>query len=321
MVAERFDTDHHELVVGASPPGLLDDIVWHYDQPFGDSSAVPSFLVARITRPHVTVVLNGDGGDESFAGYGRYKLSDYEAYFRLPKIVRRGIATAALPAALVSRRGRRFRQMAAEDGYEAYFSTLIHLNAKDRNRLYSLPLLHEVSTQESPPLAMLRSGHHASLLDAMLETDLHNYLPDDLLVKMDVATMAHSLEARSPFLDHKLVEFMARVPPQYKRSKGESKVLLKSALRGILPEAILSRPKMGFGIPLGQWLRTSLKEQLTDTVLSERAMQRGYFKPEVVRDMVRSHIAGGHRYQNALWDLLQLELWHRAFVDQAPVPR
>ena len=133
--------------------------------------------------------------------------------------------------------------------------------------------------------------------------------------------MAHSLEARSPFLDHKLVEFMARVPPQYKRSKGESKVLLKSALRGILPEAILSRPKMGFGIPLGQWLRTSLREQLTDTVLSERAMQRGYFKPEVVRDMVRSHIAGGRRYQNALWDLLQLELWHRAFVDQAPVPR
>jgi asparagine synthase (glutamine-hydrolysing) len=321
IVAERFDTDHHELVVGASPPGLLDDIVWHYDQPFGDSSAVPSFLVARITRPHVTVVLNGDGGDESFAGYERYKLSDYEAYFRLPKVVRRGIATAALPAALVSRRGRRFRQMAPDDGYKAYFSTLLHLNFNERNRLYSLPLLHEASTQESPPLAMLRSGHHSSLLDAMLETDLHNYLPDDLLIKMDVATMAHSLEARSPFLDHMLVEFMARVPPQYKRSRGVSKVLLKSALQGILPEAVLNRRKMGFGIPLGHWLRTSLKEQLTDTVLSERAMQRGYFKPKVVRDMVRSHMAGGHRYQNALWDLLQLELWHRAFIDEAPVPR
>jgi len=168
---------------------------------------------------------------------------------------------------------------------------------------------------------MLRSGHHSSLLDAMLETDLHNYLPDDLLIKMDVATMAHSLEARSPFLDHMLVEFMARVPPQYKRSRGVSKVLLKSALQGILPEAVLNRRKMGFGIPLGHWLRTSLKEQLTDTVLSERAMQRGYFKPKVVRDMVRSHMAGGHRYQNALWDLLQLELWHRAFIDEAPVPR
>jgi asparagine synthase (glutamine-hydrolysing) len=211
--------------------------------------------------------------------------------------------------------------MAPADGFEAYFSTLIHLDASERNRLYSLPLLHEASTQESPPLAMLRSGHHSSLLDAMLETDLHNYLPDDLLVKMDVATMAHSLEARSPFLDHHLVEFMGRVPSQYKRSKGESKVLLKSALRGILPEAILNRRKMGFGIPLGQWLRTSLKEQLTDTLLSDRAMQRGYFKPEVVREMVRSHMAGGHRYQNALWDLLQLELWHRAFIDQVPIPR
>jgi asparagine synthase (glutamine-hydrolysing) len=171
-----------------------------------------------------------------------------------------------------------------------------------------------------PPLEHLRSTPHAALLDSMLDTDVNNYLPDDLLVKMDVATMAHSLEARSPFLDHKLMEFAARVPAGLK-SRGESKHMLKAALRNILPDEIIDRPKRGFAVPLGQWLRTTLKEVLLDTVLSDRALSRGYFRPEAIRQMVETHLAGNDRFKYLLWDLLMLEQWHRMFVDQPPLPR
>jgi len=155
----------------------------------------------------------------------------------------------------------------------------------------------------------------------MLDADVNNYLPDDLLVKMDVATMAYSLEARSPLLDHKVMEFMARVPAGLKLKGGESKHLLKSALRGILPDQILDRPKMGFGFPLGRWLRGDLKEVLVDEVLSDRALARGYFRPEAVREMVEAHMAGSDRFQYLLWDLLLLERWHRAFIDPPRVER
>jgi asparagine synthase (glutamine-hydrolysing) len=155
----------------------------------------------------------------------------------------------------------------------------------------------------------------------MLDADVNNYLPDDLLVKMDVATMAYSLEARSPFLDHRLMEFMAKVPPELKLRGGESKHLLKAALRGVLPDEILDRPKMGFGVPLGRWLRGSLMELLVDTVLSDRALARGYFKPDAVREMVQTQLAGSDRFQYLLWDLLLLERWHRMFIDQSPRPR
>ena len=150
---------------------------------------------------------------------------------------------------------------------------------------------------------------------------MNNYLPDDLLVKMDVATMAHSLEARSPFLDHTLMEFVARVPASLKSRGGESKHLLKSALRNILPDEVLDRPKMGFAVPLGHWLRTSLKEVLLDTVLSHRALSRGYFRPEAIREMVETHLAGRDQFKYLLWDLLMLEEWHRTFIDQPPLTR
>jgi len=158
-------------------------------------------------------------------------------------------------------------------------------------------------------------------LDAMLATDVEHYLPDDLLIKMDVATMAHSLEGRSPLLDHKLMEFMARVPAELKLRDSVTKYLLKSALRGVLPDAVLDRPKMGFGVPLGGWLRNSLRELLEDTVLSQRALERGYCDPAAVRRMVSTHMAGSDEYQYTLWDLLLLERWHRVFIDQAPAPR
>jgi len=318
MVAQKFGTDHHELMVKGGAPELIDDIVWHYDQPFGDSSAVPSFHVARITRPHVTVVLNGDGGDESFAGYDRYQLSRLAAYFRLPLPLRLAMQAAARPASRYLGRGRRLLQGRTRDAFDAYFGTLVHLHPSRRRWLYRHEFMARVGEHASAPLSHMRANRHASFLDAMLDVDVNHYLPDDLLVKMDVATMAHSLEARSPFLDHKLMEFVARVPANLKMREGKSKYLLKSALRGVLPDAILDRPKMGFGVPLGSWLRSSLKELLLDTLLSERALKRGYFKASAVRSMVDGHMGGSNDYQYVLWDLLLLERWHRAFIDQPP---
>jgi asparagine synthase (glutamine-hydrolysing) len=321
MVAQRFGTDHHELVVTAGAPELIDDIVWHYDQPFGDSSAVPSFHVARITRPHVTVVLNGDGGDESFAGYDRYRISRFASYFRLPMPVRLGAQTLARPAARFLGRGRRIADVGVRDQFDAYYATLVHVHPSRKPALYTDDFRSHVGGQISPTLAQMRATPHGALLDSMLDTDANHYLPDDLLIKMDVATMAYSLEARSPFLDHKVMEFMARVPASLKLHGGQSKYLLKSGLRGILPDEVLDRPKMGFGVPLAAWLRGSLREMLVDTVLSESALARGYFKPASVRKMVDAHMAGSSDYQYILWDMLMLERWHRMFIDQTPVAR
>jgi asparagine synthase (glutamine-hydrolysing) len=321
MVASRFGTNHRELFAGSGTPDLIDDIVWHYDQPFGDSSAIPSFQVARLTQPHVTVVLNGDGGDESFAGYDRYQLSRFSSYFQLPGLLRAGLQGMARHAAPLLGRSRRLLHGSVRDPYDAYFATLVGLHPDQRSWLYSDSLMAHITGEPLAPLKYMQSNHHRAMLDSMLDTDVNNYLPDDLLVKMDVATMAHSLEGRSPLLDHKVMEFMARVPANLKLHNGESKYLLKSALRNILPDEILNRRKMGFGVPLGHWLRENLRDMLVDTVLSDRALARGYFRPIAVREMVNKLLEGSDRFQYQLWDLLLLERWHQMFIDQAPTPR
>jgi asparagine synthase (glutamine-hydrolysing) len=321
LVASRFGTNHHELIADSASPGLVDDIVWHYDQPFGDSSALPSFQVAQLTRPHVTVVLNGDGGDESFAGYDRYQLSRLAGYFRLPIRLRTPLQRVARHAAPLMGRGQRLVRGSVRDPFEAYFATLVHLHPETRSELYSSEMMSHVSQEQLAPLRYMQAHPHRALLDSMLDADVNNTLPDDLLVKMDVATMANSLEGRSPFLDHKLMEFMARVPSGLKLRGGESKYLLKSALRQILPAEILARKKKGFGVPLGRWLRNNLREKLVDTVLSDRALARGYFRPEAVQEMVKTLLQGSDRFQYQLWDLLVLERWHQMYIDQVPVPR
>jgi asparagine synthase (glutamine-hydrolysing) len=316
VVARRFETDHHELVVCQAGPDLVDDIVWHYDQPFGDSSAIPSFQLSRVTQPHVTVVLNGDGGDESFAGYRRYGLASYARYFGLPASLRRALGAGSVALAERLRRGRRAAPLLGCDGLEAYFLLLTHVAPGRRAELYTQDLLRQVDGVRYPPLADLLSAAYPSLLDAYQDADVHNYLPDDLLVKMDVATMAHSLEARSPLLDQELMEFMASVPARFKTAGGAPKALLRSVLRDFLPREVLQRRKKGFGVPLGQWLRTGLREQLVDTLLSAGARQRGYFRPAFVEQMVRAQLDGDDVYQHRLWDLLMLELWHRAYIDR-----
>lgn len=320
-VARRFGTDHHLLRLETPPPELVDDIVWHYDQPFGDPSAIPSMQIAKMTRQHVTVVLNGDGGDESFAGYDRYRLAAFHRFFNLPHWTRDVAFTLAGPIARLFGRGARLIEVAPATLEEAYLASLEHLWPQLRASLYTVGMFDSLPANRPAPLdEMSRTRTALDPLATMLRTDVHHYLPDDLLVKMDVATMAASLEARSPFLDQDLMEFMARLPSRYKMRRGVSKVLLKKAMTGILPDEVVKGRKRGFGVPLANWLRGPYRTRLEDTLHSAGAVGRGYFQQPVVNRLLDDLMSGRNRYQYVLWDLLILESWHRKFIDSGTAP-
>jgi asparagine synthase (glutamine-hydrolysing) len=317
MVARHFGTDHTDLEVEAAPD-LLDDMIWHYDQPFGDSSAVPSFAVARMTRQFVTVALNGDGGDEDFAGYGRYDLMKVAPFFQIPRLVRAaGLRAISMARPLIGRKARVVDDQPA-DFAELYFNAVSSLDNRTRHSLFDRELSQAACGAVYGPLENMRAARDLGPIDAMVSTDVQTYLPDDLLVKMDVATMAHSLEARSPFLDHKVMEFAAALPAHMKIRNGNRKYLLKTAFADRLPAAIVKRPKMGFGVPLNTWLRTTVRERLLDSILSDRARGRGYFKPDASRQMVDSFMGGNDNHTNLLWYMLMLEVWHQRFIDARP---
>jgi asparagine synthase (glutamine-hydrolysing) len=327
QVAERFGTEHHELRVQPRALEILPQLVRHYGEPYGDSSAVPTFYVAQLTRQHVTVALNGDGGDELLAGYERHWAARIAArYDTIPRVVRHGLIRPLIPLLPEPRQRRAFLRRAKR------FMTAAHLPVLDR-------YLHWVGAYSPAQKAALytddfafalRSNNSAHWLadvlaveprldpvDAVLRADTLLYLPEDLLAKVDIASMANSLEARSPFLDHRLVEFCAALPSSLKLRGRTSKWLLRRLMRDRLPPAILTRPKMGFGVPVGEWLRGELRPLLDDTLLSPRAAARGYFDPSAVRAMVEEHLTRRADRTPHLWALLMLELWFRESVDAA----
>ena len=269
LVAQRFATEHHELMVEPQALELIPRIVRHYGEPFADDSAIPSFYLAEMARRHVTVALNGDGGDESFAGYSRYIVNGAAARLeRIPRPVRRALAAAGTrvpESGTIDSWQSRIRRMAATlplDGAERYVAYMTHLNGLDRERLYT-PEYRELigpSVAADVMASPWRASDADSVLDVMLDVDIETYLPDDLLVKMDIATMASSLEARSPLLDHELMEFAASLPANCKVRGRETKVALRGALRGWIPDEVLDAPKRGFRLPLGDWFRGELRE-------------------------------------------------------------
>jgi asparagine synthase (glutamine-hydrolysing) len=326
QVAQRFGTDHAELVVKAPVADILPRLVWHYDEPFGDPSAVPSYAIAQLTRQHVTVVLNGDGGDEIFAGYDRY-IMDRRARWGdvVPSVVRRQIALRLqqLPASWRQHPPLRKIErvatalaMAPAHRYARWFGQFL---PDERHNLYTSAFRSAIAS--SNPEALFAEVFHQSdaedCTDVVLDADVNLYLADNLLVKMDRATMAHSLEARSPFLDHQLMEFVASLPVHFKLSGIHKKRLLKAMLRGLVPDTVLDRPKMGFSVPLAQWFREDLREMVYDLLLSPRALQRGYFEPTAVAKLLNAHCRREGEHGQQLWDLLVLELWHRTFSDGA----
>jgi asparagine synthase (glutamine-hydrolysing) len=326
LVAERFETEHHELVVRPDAAAVLPKLAWHYDEPFADSSAVPTYCVAELTRRHVTVALNGDAGDESFGGYERYVAQQLGQRFdRLPgaALLRGGLGGAArlLPrrarrTSLLAR-GRRFLEGLAEPPERRYARWFCQFHGERRAALLRDEFRAAAAEQDelAPLLAAFRASDAPDLGDATLGVDVALYLPDDLLVKVDIASMAHALEARSPFLDHVFMEYAATIPFDLKVRGRTTKVILKRALADLLPAPILTRPKMGFGVPIDHWLRHELRDLATETLLAPRALGRGYFRPEAVRRLLDEHVRGVAGWHYPLWTLLMLELWHRTYID------
>ncbi|MFL5828637.1 MAG: asparagine synthase (glutamine-hydrolyzing) [Solirubrobacteraceae bacterium] len=326
-VAQRYDTEHHEFRVDADAIGILPRLVWHYGEPFADSSALPSFYLSELTRRHVTVALNGDGGDESFAGYIRYVAQSLAGRMDLlPDGLRRVIAAAARTAGHGARsagfRSRATRVLSTidEPAWQRYDTSMSYFTRAELGRLYEPDF---AASLPQPPLADALIGdpwtqsNAGDIVGVMLDVDTQTYLPGDLLVKMDIATMAHSLEVRSPLLDHVLMERVARLPSELKLRGRSSKRLLKEAVRPWLPDSVIERRKMGFGVPIASWFRTSLAQLPEEVLLDPRTTGRGIFRPSMVRQLVDDHRSAAAENSAKLWSLLQLELWFRTYVDCA----
>jgi asparagine synthase (glutamine-hydrolysing) len=324
-VAEHVGADHHEFIVRPDALEVLPILVEHYGEPYADSSAIPTYYVARETRKHVTVALNGDGGDESFAGYERYAAMQLaERYRKLPAILRESVIKQAVGLLSVSesRRSRvrdvqRFLQSASLPKMERYLRWVSVFDGEAKRNLYSEDFQRQTAGLRSGDVLgpWLGNTNGSGLVDATLLTDIMTYLPNDLLVKVDIATMAVSLEARSPFLDHHVIEFAASLPENLKLRGLTTKYLLKRVLKKLLPAENLDRRKMGFGVPVGHWFRGQLKPFLVETLLSEKALGRGLFKPEAVKQMIELHTRAERDFTQQLWTLLMLELWFNRFID------
>jgi asparagine synthase (glutamine-hydrolysing) len=324
-VAQHVGSEHHEFIVRPDAMEVLPLLVEHYGEPYADSSAIATYYVARETRKHVTVALNGDGGDESFAGYERYAAMQLaEKYHRLPAVFRESVVeqAASLIPTSESRRSRlrdvkRFLQAGSLPRVERYLRWISVFDEDAKSDLYSRSFQQE--TKNVHPRELLdpwfARANGAGIVDATLMADIMTYLPNDLLVKVDIATMAVSLEARSPFLDHKVIEFAASLPEKLKLRGLTSKYLLKQVLKHLLPAENLRRRKMGFGVPIAHWLRGELQRFLRETLLSEKALSRGLFKPDAVKRLIEQHTSAQRDYSAQLWTLLMLELWFNRFID------
>lgn len=318
-VARHIGADHTELVVEADAVSTLKDLVWYFDEPFGDSSAVPTHLVSRLAASQVKMVLSGDGGDELFAGYeryGRYQqlLGLRRASLGLAPPLLRGGAWLA-PGAYRSRL-RRIADRLAQPYPDDYISGVALATSADLDRILAPEF------RRADPYASIRR-HFAdrSIADPMeriLGGDMATYLSDDILVKVDRMTMANSLEARAPLLDHQLFEFVARLPYALKRHGGVGKVLLRRVAAQLLPAEVLDKPKQGFAIPIAHWLRTDLRELMRDTIASRRFAERGVFDVAGVTACADQHLAGTRDCSELLWLILTYEMWAQRFLDEAP---
>jgi len=312
MVARQYRTEHHEILVQPDSVSLVPRLVRHFDEPFGDSSAIPTFLVSEFAVQHVKVVLSGDGGDELFAGYESFADVEKRRVFdRLPQAMRRLIAAAA-DALPYSAYGKNYlRMMSRTTALERYFESNYspyYLRKELLTPEWMLPTDAAFLTRTFADGLLPES---ADILSQAMYFESTVKLPGDFLVKVDRMSMANSLEVRCPLLDHQLAEFAARIPNAWKLSNGQGKRIFLRALGDRLPAPLLSRPKMGFGMPLATWFRTSLREMLWDHLTSARFLGRGMVAPAFLRYLLEEHQSGRRDNSSWLWQLLFLELWFR----------
>jgi asparagine synthase (glutamine-hydrolysing) len=322
VVAKHFGTDHRELIVEPHALEVLPKLVWHYEEPYADSSAINAYYVSQATREHVTVALNGDGGDENFAGYPWYTVHRLAAiYDRIPTGIRERVVRPMLLAAIsknhspLGRRGRIFLEH-KEDSARRYSTYFVYFTQEEKDRLYSDAMRGIKERYDARDFIgkLYESADAGDPVDRATWTDIMSYLPDDLLVKVDIASMAHGLEARPPLLDHELVELTARIPSNLKERFGQRKYIFKKALRGILPSTTLTRKKVGFGLPVDDWFRGELADFSRDTLLSKTATSRHLFEKKTIEQILNEH-QSGINHGIRIWALLTLELWFREYFD------
>jgi asparagine synthase (glutamine-hydrolysing) len=328
-IAEKYGCDHSEFIVSPKMAEILPKLAWHYGEPYADPSALPSYYVSQETRRFVTVALNGDGGDENFAGYIRYFAMKLGKVFDgIPQTAREALRLASerlpeydAPYGFFWRLKRFFRSAVFNDLAERHLKMAGFFSAEDKAGLYSPDFLSRLGKSQGEAARYFADffgrAKSENFTNQLLYVDFKTYLPECLMAKIDIASMANSLEARSPFLDHEFVETVFRLPGDWKlKGLRGHKWILKEAFRDKLPSDILSRKKMGFGIPLGSWFRGPLKEFWESHALSPQALARGYFERKTLERFWSEHQSGRRDHGYRLWALLMLELWHEECLDK-----
>src|SRR6266550_458032 len=319
-VAERFGTDHHELVVQPAIGETLEMLSRMMEEPFGDSSIIPTYYVSKLARQHVTVALSGDGGDELFAGYDRYVVNLRRSRYAVPPWLGRMYRNHIYPLLPQNVRGRKFAWNISLPSRDRYLDSLSFLPALHRERsLFTDDFLASVRACVDPFTRIAEYYDHAPAYDALsrlMYLDTKTYLTGDILTKVDRMSMATSLEVRCPILDHQIVEWVASLPVKYKFHLGTRKYIFKKLGERIgLPSALLHRRKQGFSLPLVHWMRNELKNGLLTILTEPRTLQRGYFKPDAIQRLLDEHYRGYRNRAGAIWLLLVFELWHRNFLE------
>ena len=327
IMAEQYGTEHHEFIVEPDAVELISKVVWHLDEPMADASAILNYLVAQMAKEYVTVVLTGLGADEVFAGYRRYcgdRLA--QRYKTIPTAIRYGFekTVSILPASAesrllnYSRLAKKFVAGTQLSPEERYFRWNSFFTEELKNSLYSEELKARLNGR--PSFAVLEryfeDAGSSEFLDKAQYVDQKTYLVEDPLTLTDKMSMANSLEARVPFLDHKLVELSAKIPPSMRLKGLKTKYILKKALDGVVPKSILRRQKQGFSMPIDSWLRNGLSDWCADLLSRERIEERGYFNYDTVRWIVQEHQEGKKDFSQHIWALLLLEVWHTIFLDK-----
>ena len=318
MVAKKYKTDHHEEVVEPNAEEILNELLNVFDEPFADSSAIPTYYVSRLARRHVTVALSGDGGDEIFAGYDRYldsAITDYTD--RIPNAVRSivfGRLSNMLPEGLKG--VKTLRYLSAEKD-SRYLQKMTNEVSHRFSRVYSPDLISESGGGD--PSRVLRQIlleiQHLDDISKRQYIDIKSYLCGDILTKVDRASMLVSLETRAPLLDHKLAEFAATLPVHLKIRKRVKKYVLKRLAHKYLPQELINRPKMGFAIPIDKWINDEWRKMSDELVIGTRALKRDNFNPEYLNWIMGEHRSGRRNHSNTIWSLMVLEMWYRSFID------
>ncbi len=320
IAAKKFGTEHHEFIVTPDLFDLIDDIVWHFDEPFADQSSLPTYMLSKLAREHVTVILSGDGGDELFAGYDRYLVDQRRQRFDLlPQAFRRQVIGRLSSAMPHGGPGKNLLYNVSLGPTQRYVDNISAFNGPKKSYLYSHDFARTLNGNgSSAEEQFIRMGERMPDRDPIarrLYLDSKTYLPGDILTKVDRMTMANSVEARVPLLDHELVELVSKIPSRFKMKGTETKYILKKAMNELVPREILHREKQGFGVPIGEWINDQLKERMHEELCETRTSARGYFDEKYVRVLLNEHSKGRRDHSMELWMLWMLERWFRRYVD------